>query len=97
MTFLKPCLACAVAFLLVGCAEIFPAPRPDATGVVRVGCSAYEPYRQLDACDQRAATACDGPALMLDASYAPIAPPPNSPSYQVQQVDVSARYQCTAR
>lgn len=80
---------------VAGCAELFPKPHPDATGVVVVSCTAYEPLRPLDECEHRAAEACDGPALELSSNASPgfATRKGQAPDY----VNVIARYQCTPR
>jgi hypothetical protein len=90
-------LASGLCLLLTGCAELFPHPRPDATGLVNVTCSAYERSGQLQACEQSALDACDGPATLLDASYtpAPFNVKKNAPDSELSSV--RARYQCLPR
>lgn len=75
-------------------------PKPDATGLVRVGCSKQSGYGadEMAFCDQRAREACDGPALLLDATFGATPRDPKTGAELVgQPVSGVARYQCTPR
>lgn len=87
------CVAC-LSVSLSGCADLFAPPRPDASGRVRISCSAYARNGQFEACDRRASEACDGPALMLDSSYN--SNPANATTQDPDWVNVIADYQCTS-
>ena len=80
---------------VTGCAELFPKPHPDATGVVVVSCMAYAQFHQLEACDQIAVEACDGPALELSSTSSPVFS--TGKNQASDQTNVVARYQCTPR
>lgn len=89
-----------VMFAITACSIFeYTPPKPDATGVVRIGCSKQAGYADdMAYCDQRAREACDGPALLLDSSFGA---PPTDPKTGAVQVGQSmsgvARYQCTPR
>lgn len=75
-------------------------PKPDSTGVVRIGCSKLAGYGkdEMASCDQRAREACDGPIILLDESFGSPPPDPKTGAVTVgQSVSGVARYQCTPR
>ena len=91
----------AMVFAIAACSIFDPSPaKPDATGVVRVGCSIMSGGGpdEMASCDQKAREACDGPALLLESSFAA---PPTDPKtgFTVAGSTRSgvARYQCTPR
>jgi hypothetical protein len=98
---LRTALAMGLAVLTSACSLLdYTPPRPDSTGVVRIGCqkSAQSSADEMAFCDQRATEACDGPALLLDSSFG--APPVDAKTGFHQQgafVSGVARYQCTPR
>jgi hypothetical protein len=77
-----------------------PPPKPDSTGAVRVSCSMTtgSGSDSMASCDQRAAEACDGPALLLDSSFgAPQTDPKTGFPVAGSLQHGVARYQCTPR
>jgi hypothetical protein len=75
-------------------------PKPDATGVVRVGCSMMTGGGSdyMASCEQRAREACDGPVLLLDSNFgAPERDPKTGFPIAGGLQSGVARYQCTPR
>jgi len=90
-----------IALAISACSffDVTPA-KPDATGVVRIGCSMMSGggSDEMAFCDQKAREACDGPALLLESTFgAPQADPKTGFPVAGSMRSGVARYQCTPR